>query len=117
MLKLIQSQHRATVAVYSTLVSLDVGCAWRFSELYVEPETDDPQTHIQCLNRFWRDQLSSAIVNTASARMNLIDDVDLDDWVRLFAVYVAPAVVVLDLPRQPAVDNGVRERFAITSAR
>lgn len=98
-IQLIQSTHPLTVGVYTALARLDVGCAWRFSEQYIEPASQDVAAHLRALNRFWREQLSNVDhVDTLEVRVNLIDQIQPPDWLRLFADYVAPAIVANNLP-------------------
>ncbi len=98
-IQLIQSTHPLTVGVYTALARLDVGCAWRFSEQYAEPTGMEVPVHLRALNRFWREQLSNVReVDTLEVRVNLIDQIEPLDWLRLFADHVAPAIVANNLP-------------------
>lgn len=111
--KLFNSTNSLTVAVYTALATLDVGCAWRFVQLYepLEPQTHNLEQHLHALNKFWREQLSSvSVVDTIGVRANLIDAIELEDWIRLFAQHVAPVVVSMDLP-QPIDDSTYGESF------
>ena len=100
--KLFNSTNALTVAVYTALAAHDVGCAWRFVQLYEtsEPQTQNLNEHLHAMNKFWREQLSNvSVVDTIRVRANLIDAIDLEDWIRLFAQHVAPVVVSMDLPQ------------------
>lgn len=99
--KLFDARNPVTVGLYTALAGLDVSCAWRFVQLYQEPDSHNINDHIAAANRFWRDQLSSAtMVNTMEVRSYLIDRIDLVDYMRLFAQNVAPVIVALDLPQE-----------------
>ena len=117
--KLFNSTNPLTVAVYTALAGHDVGCAWRFVELYesCEPQSHNLNDHLHAMNKFWREQLSSvSVVDTIQVRANLIDAVDLEDWVRLFAQHVAPVAVSMDLP-QPLDDPDYAASFAAPTYR
>lgn len=109
--KLFNSQNPVTLGIYTALAGLDVGCAWRFVQMYQEPNSHNINDHIAAANRYWRDQLSSvAMVNTMEVRSYLINQIDLADYLRLFAQNVAPVIVALDLPQaleEPAVGNAL----------
>lgn len=98
--RLFNSNHPLTTAVYTALAAHDVGCAWRFVKLYEqsEPRSSDMRDHLHAMNQFWRDQLCDVPVDTIRVRSNLIDQIDLEDWLRLFAQEVAPVIVAFDLP-------------------
>jgi hypothetical protein len=99
--KLFSSTNPVTVGLYTALAGLDVGCAWRFVQLYREPNSNNLNDHIHAANQFWRDQLSSVpMVNTMEVRSNLIDQIDMADYLRLFAQNVAPVIVAMDLPQE-----------------
>lgn len=112
--KLINSTNSLTVAVYTVLAAQDVGCAWRFVQLYesVEPQSNNLQDHLRAMNTFWREQLSNvSVVDTIEVRANLIDNVELVDWLRLFGQNVAPVIVSMDLPQE--IEEGSSESFAL----
>ncbi len=98
--QLFSSTNPITVGIYTALAGLDVSCAWRFVQTYCEPKSNNINDHIRAANCYWREQLHSAMVNTMDVRADLIDQVDMHDWLRLFAVKVAPVVVSLDLPQE-----------------
>lgn len=101
--KLFDSSNPVTVGLYTALAGLDVSCAWRFVQLYQEPSSHNLNDHIHAANQFWREQLSSVpMVNTMEVRSNLIDQIDMADYLRLFAQNVAPVIVALDLPQELA---------------
>jgi len=99
--KLFNSTNPVTVGLYTALAGLDVSNAWRFVQLYQEPQSNNLNDHIHAANQFWREQLSSVpMVNTMEVRSNLIDRIDMADYLRLFAQNVAPVIVSLDLPQE-----------------
>lgn len=101
--KLFDASHKITVSIYTALAGFDVACAWRFTQLYQEPESQDTKDHIAAANRFWRDQLASVtMVDTIAVRAHLLDQCDSHDWLRLFAQNVAPIIVSMDLPQKLA---------------
>lgn len=101
--KLFNQNNPVTVGIYTALAGLDVGCAWRFTQFYQEPDSFNINDHIAAVNRFWREQLAAVtMVNTMEARSNLIDRCDLVDFLRLFAQNVAPVIASMDLPQELA---------------
>jgi hypothetical protein len=98
--KLFDSTNAVTVGIYTALAGRDVSCAWRFVHDYQEPSSYNLTDHICAVNRYWREQFANVvIVNTIDVRAHLIDDIELSDWLRLFAQNVAPLIVALDLPQ------------------
>jgi hypothetical protein len=94
------SNNAVTVGVYTALAGRDVGCAWRFVQDYCEPQSYNINDHIQAVNRYWREQFANVvIVDTIEVRTHLVDNIDLSDWLRLFAQNVASVIVALDLPQ------------------
>ncbi len=62
------------------------------------------------MNTFWREQLSNvSVVDTIGVRANLIDNVELEDWLRLFGQNVAPVIVSMDLPQK--IEEDAPESF------
>ncbi len=115
--QMFQSSHHLTVAIYTALASRDVSCAWRFVQSYREPNSNNTQDHIRAANQFWREQLASVtMINTMDARRNLIDAIDMHDWLRLFAQYVAPVVVSMDLPQELPQSTGFGPIFGCAPA-
>ena len=86
-----------------------IGAAWR--NLYAAPADPSEAVQIVWANRFWRDQLvqletSRVGVDTTNARECLIDQIALNDWMRLFQAHILPIVLHHVLPIQrhiPAV--------------
>lgn len=88
-----------SAAVYSALAAQDLNCAQQFAQSY--PDLPDEPLHEQVvrMNRYWRDQLGSLNISTTSVRECLVDDCEVQDWIRLFAAEVAPVVCAVGLPR------------------
>lgn len=97
--KLLETTNSVTVGIYTAIAAYDVSCAWRFVQDYSEPASENLQDHIQAVNRYWREQLAYAAPDTINVRANLINNIELEDWLRLFAQTVAPVIVSLDLPQ------------------
>lgn len=115
--QLFSSTNPVTVGVYAVLAGMDVSCAWRFVQSYCEPESYNLNDHIREVNKYWREQLANVrMVDTMSARSNLIDQVELQDWLRLFGQFVAPVVVSLDLPQELPQATGFIPVFGLAPA-
>lgn len=106
-------QSPVTAGVYTALASIDVSVAFRFLQQYQEPNAASTDYHLSSVNRFWREQLGYAgeMFDTLDARAYLIDRVQLHDWLRMFAIHVAPVIVNLNLPQRlpeagPSLDFG-----------
>jgi hypothetical protein len=111
--KLFNSTNAVTVGVYTALAGMDVSCAWRFVHDYQEPQSYNLNEHIRAVNRYWREQFANvAMLDTIEIRSHLIDDIQLQDWLRLFAQVVAPVVVALDLPQQLPQSANFLSQFA-----
>jgi len=94
------TERLVSCGVFSALAALNVQSAQAFLQLYQEAPAQSVEQQIHSLNVFWREQLGLAPVNTIEVREYLIDHCTLQDWLRMFALHVAPVVVQLGLPRQ-----------------
>ena len=95
-----QSFNAVTVGIYTALAGRDVDCAWRFLHDYKEPNSHNLNDHIREVNRYWRQQFANVdMIDTIEIRSYLIDDILLEDWLRLFAQNVAPLDISLSLPQ------------------
>jgi hypothetical protein len=114
--KMFDSNNPVTVGVYTALAAWDVSCAWRFVQEYCEPQSSNPNDHIRAVNRYWREQLANALPDTLGVRANLIDNIALEDWLRLFAQNVAPVIASLNLPQALSQGSGPMPSFGFAAA-
>ena len=91
-------------AVFSALAAHDLNCAQRFAQSFQDQPEAPLGDQIMALNAYWRDQLGSLSISTVDVRACLVDHCEVQDWIRLFAAEVAPALCSLGLP-QPARAN------------
>lgn len=86
--------------MYSALAAQCAQTANSFQELYPAPPAEQSvEQQIRHANCFWRQQLGLSGTNTTWVRECLIDDCELQDWLRWFSSVVAPAIVSLGLPK------------------
>lgn len=116
--QLFPHSNPVTVGIYTALAGLDISCAWRFVQSYREPNSNNLNDHIRAANSYWREQLHSVnmVANTMAVRSFLIDQVDMHDWLRLFAQHVAPVAVSLDLPQELPQSMGFGPIFGFAPA-
>lgn len=70
------------------------------SRIVIDANNLRPEAQRHLLNRFFRNQIMTVItVNSIEERTNLIDDGEIDDWIRLFTTSVVPFLVTHSLPK------------------
>jgi hypothetical protein len=92
-----------SLAIYSALASHDPQAAQAWNEQYQEPQDQTITGQIQSANRFWRCLLGQLPISTVSVRDYLIDQIELQDWLRLFATQVLPVALAFSVPRSAAL--------------
>lgn len=86
------------MAVFSALASHNTEAASSWDEQYPEPQDQSIPAQIHAANQYWRRVIGQLPFSTISVRENLMDRIELSDWVRLFATEVAPVVAAFAYP-------------------
>jgi hypothetical protein len=90
-------------ALYALLATRDVGAAYRFRQLYVEPVHQDLASQMANLNAYLRLQLNAIPEDTRATREALQNGLGFEHWLHLVATIVVPELVRMGLPfAQPA---------------
>lgn len=93
------TQGVVATAIYSALAAHNIQSAQAWIRLFRDPVNGTVAEQIAAANAFWRLQFAELPYSTTQVRECLIDQVTLNDWLRLFCEHVVPSIITLELPR------------------